>query len=103
MTMTTPDRLHTGAELAALLRCSERTVARLVIDGMPSILVRGRRVYDAAECLRWMRERDAAAPCPSDKTQKAAGTLRSASVVGAFTDACRRAQLRVMPSSPKLS
>lgn len=101
--MTTPDRLHTGAELAALLRCSERTVARLVIDGMPSILVRGRRVYDAAECLRWMRERDAAAPCPSDKTQKAAGTLKSASVVDAFTDACRRAQLRVMPSSPKLS
>jgi phage terminase Nu1 subunit (DNA packaging protein) len=101
--MHTPDRLHTGAELAALLRCSERTVARLVIDGMPSILVRGRRVYDAAECLRWMRERDAAAPCPSDKTQKAAGTLKSAFAVDAFTAACRRAQLRVMPSSPKLS
>jgi phage terminase Nu1 subunit (DNA packaging protein) len=99
--MTAPDRLHTAAELAALLRCSERTVARLVIDGMPSILVRGRRVYDAADCLRWMRERDAA--CRSDKTPKADGTSKCASVVDAFTDACRRAQLRVMPSSPRPS
>ena len=93
--------LHTAAELAAYLRCSERTVARLVTEGMPSILVRGRRVYDPAECVRWMRERDDG--CRSARTPMGAGTQRLASAVAAYTDAYRRVQLRVMPSDSKQS
>jgi excisionase family DNA binding protein len=43
----------TPAELAAHLRTSERTVARMVRDGCPSMLVGSRRRFDLAAVLAW--------------------------------------------------
>jgi excisionase family DNA binding protein len=85
----------TPAELAAELRTSERTIARMVADGCPSLLVGSRRRFDRAAVLAWAQER---AACQFVKTPKAAGTLKHASGVDAFTAACRQVQLRVMPS-----
>ena len=90
----------TPAELAAHLRCSERTVARMVLEGCPSMLVGCRRRFDLAAVLAWTTDR---AQCPPEKTPKAAGTQRLASAVAAFTDASRRVQLRVMPGASKQS
>jgi excisionase family DNA binding protein len=90
------DRLLTPAELAAHLRASERTVARMVADGCPSMLVGKRRRFDLAKVTAWMEER---AQCQSEKTPKVVGTPRSASIVDAFTERCRRVQLRPMRSS----
>lgn len=89
----------TAAELAAHFRISERTVARLVADGCPSILAGSRRRFDLAAVTAWMTER----ACPPAKTQTVAGTRRSASAGAAFTDACRQVHLRVMPSASKPS
>lgn len=87
----------TPAELAAHLRTSERTVARMVADGCPSMLVGRRRRFDLEAVTAWMTDR--AAACQSERTIKAAGTLKPASPVADFTDACRKVQLRVMPSA----
>jgi excisionase family DNA binding protein len=87
----------TPAELAAHLRTSERTVARMIVDGCPSMLVGSRRRFDLPAVTRWIQER--ATPCPPDKTTKAAGTLKPASAEAAFTAACRKVQLRVTPSA----
>lgn len=92
--MTSP--LLTAAELAAHLRTSERTVARMVVDGCPSMLIGKRRRFVLQAVLDWTAHR---AQCPSDKTPAAAGTPKRASNVAAFTDACRKAQLRVTPSA----
>jgi hypothetical protein len=56
---------------------------------------------DLAAVTAWITER--ADQCRPAKTPMAGGTPRSASAAGAFTDACRRAQLRVMPSEPSPS
>lgn len=90
----------TAAQLAAALGVSERQVNRLVHAGLPStpIGARGRR-YDLAECQRWLRE--SYQPCPSNAHRPAAGKSVPASVVNAYTDAYRRAQLRARPSGSR--
>lgn len=93
--------MMTPAELAAHLRTSERTVARMVAEGCPSMLVGRRRRFELAAVLEWTREQGA--QCRSVETRKDAGTLRLASIEGAFTDACRKVQLRAMPSASKPS
>ena len=90
----------TPAELAAHLRVSERTVARMVLDGCPSMLVGSRRRFELAPVTAWITER---AACPPEKTLKDAGTRRLASAANAFTDVSRRAHLRVMPGASKRS
>lgn len=90
----------TPAELAAHLRVSERTVARMVLDGCPSMLVGSRRRFDLAAVISWTTERSA---CPPAKTPMAVGTQRLASAVADFTAASRKVQLRVMPSASKPS
>lgn len=92
--------LLTPAELAARLRVSERTVSRMVADGCPSILVGARRRFDMAAVTRWTEQR-AREACPSEKTKPATGTQKPASIAGAFTDACRRVQVRVTPSGSR--
>jgi excisionase family DNA binding protein len=84
----------TPAELAATLRTSERTVARMVLDGCPSLMVGSRRRFELSAVLQWTREK---ASCQPDKTPTAAGTPKHASAVAAFTDAYRQVQVRVMP------
>lgn len=92
----------TPAELAAHCRVSERTVARMVGEGCPSMLIGKRRRFDLAAVTEWMRERGAAA-CPSDKTTPAATTQKFASAGAAYTADFRKAHLRVMPSGSKQS
>jgi len=84
----------TRQQLCAELAISESTVRRLELDGLPytPVGVRGKR-YDLAEVKRWLRTH----PCQSGSTRKpAAATSASWSGGAAFTDLCRRAQLRVM-------
>ena len=98
-TLEPPRHCFTAAELAAYLRVSERSVSRMVLDGCPSLLVGSRRRFEVEAVLTWTRERTP--PCPQEKMLQTAGTLKSASVAGAFTDAYRRVQLRVTPSASK--
>lgn len=95
----------TSAELAAQLRVSERTVARMLADGCPSLLVGRRRRFDLAAVLSWAQTRasEESSRCPSDKTPLGAGMPRLASAAADFTDAYRRVQLRAMPGSSKPS
>lgn len=93
--------LLTPAELAAHLRTSERTIARMVLDGCPSMLVGSRRRFELAAVMTWTQER--AASCPSEKTPLAVGTQRLASAVAAYTDAYRKVQLRATPSASRQS
>lgn len=88
----------TPAELAAHLRVSERTVARMVLEGCPSMLVGSRRRFELPTVTAWITER---AACPPAKTPMAAGTQRLASAVADFTAASRRVHLRVTPSASK--
>lgn len=89
----------TPTELAAALRISERTVARMVTDGCPSMLVGARRRFDLATVTQWAQERG----CQSAKTKTADTMPRLASAAAAFTDACRSVQVRAMPSASKPS
>ena len=82
----------TPAELAAALRVSTRTVARWDAEGCPCEWAGSRRRYDLAAVQAWNRER-AAASCQLEKTPKAAGTPKHASIGVAFTDACRSVRL----------
>jgi hypothetical protein len=86
--------IKTPAELAAHFRISERTVARLLADGCPSMLVGKRRRFDLGDVTRWMEGR----ACQQDKTPMDDGTQKLALGADDFTAACRRVQLRVMPS-----
>jgi len=95
------DDILTPAELAAHLRTSERTIARMVDDGCPSMLVRRRRRFKISDVLAWMSAQET--KCRPEKTPMAVGTQRLASAAAAFTDAYRSAQLRVMPSGSKQS
>lgn len=92
----------TPAELAAHLRASERTVARMVLDGCPSMLVGSRRRFDLEAVTAWITARGADR-CPHAKTPMGVGTQRLASAAAAFTDASRRVHLRVMPSASRRS
>lgn len=93
--------LLTPAELAAHLRASERTVARMVAQGCPSMLVGARRRFDVAAVTQWMHQQ--AEKCPSEKTPKGDTTRKFASAADAYTAAFRKVQLRAMPSSLKPS
>lgn len=96
------DLMLTPAQLAAALSTSERTIARMVRDGCPSLLVGSRRRFDLNTVKEWCADRTPnTQPCPSEKMPKAAGTPKSASAVNAYTAAYRKAQLRVMPSDSK--
>ena len=89
----------TPAELAAHCRCSERTIARLVDDGCPSIMVGRRRRFDLPTVMTWMQQRGST--CQYDKTPKAVGMPRLAFSGDAFTAACRLVQVRATPSESK--
>lgn len=98
----------TIAELAVALSVSTRHLERCRANGMPSVLVGTRaRRYDMAACIAWMQSQDPQSgqeqPCPSTPRQTAATKSPSASAVNAYTDAYRRAQLRVMPSAQRPS
>lgn len=90
----------TRQQLCAELGVSESTVRRWEQGGLPCtpIGTRNKR-YDLAECKAWLRS----TPCPTGSTKTAVATSPSSSTVAALTDAYRRAQLRVMPSSLKPS
>lgn len=93
--MTTTTEL-TRQQLCATLGVSESTVRRLEIDGLPftPVGVRAKR-YNLAEVKAWLRTHQ---PCQPGKTNKAAGTSALWSAGKEFTESCRRAHLRVMPS-----
>lgn len=86
----------TPAELAAALRVSERTVARMVIDGCPSMLVGSRRRFDLAAVTAWCTARAKAGP--QVKALPVTSSRQASVDANAYTDACRRMRLRVMPS-----
>lgn len=85
----------TPAELAAHLRVSERTVARMVSDGCPSLLVGSRRRFDVAAVTAWAFDR--ARTCQSERIPTDAGTRRSVSAVDDYIDAFQQVRLRVKP------
>jgi excisionase family DNA binding protein len=91
--------LLTPAQLAAYLNTSERTIARMLIDGCPSLLVGCRRRFDIADVTAWTLEQS----CRRAKMKMDDGMPRRALVDAAFTDACRRVQVRVTPSLSKRS
>lgn len=86
----------TRQQLCAALTISESTVRRLELDGMPytPVGIRSKR-YDLDECKAWLRENQ----CQSGSTSKGGGMSASWSGVNEFTESCRKAQLRVLPSS----
>lgn len=83
------------AQLAAHMGVSARTVARWDAAGCPCEWAGKRRRYDVEAVKAWNREQRT---CQQDKTPRAAGTPRPALTVAAFTENCRRVQLRVMPA-----
>ena len=92
----------TTEQLAAEFGVSARQVQRLAKQGMPSIPVGARaRRYDPTACRSWLQANDEALTCRSSEPKPVAGKSLSASVVSAYTDACRRAHLRVTPSALK--
>lgn len=82
-------------QLCAALGISESTVRRLELQGLPytPVGLRAKR-YNLAECKAWLRanqhqiERPKIAPIVS----------RSSTAKTAFSDACRKMKLRVLPS-----
>ena len=91
----------TPAELAAELRISERTVARMVLDGCPSFMVGRRRRFDLATVTVWTQEREKS--CRFAATPVVVGTPKSVSAANAFIDASKKVQFRVMPRNSKLT
>lgn len=85
----------TRQQLCAALQVSESTVRRWERDGLPltPIGIRGKR-YNLDEVRDWLRARG----CQSGETSKAPSTSALWSGANAFTDACRRVQLRTTPS-----
>lgn len=86
----------TRQQLCAALSISESTVRRLESLGLPftPIGARGKR-YNLDEVRKWLRGNQ----CQFGQTTKAGSTLGSWSKANEFTAACRRVQLRVMPSN----
>jgi excisionase family DNA binding protein len=91
--------MMTPAELAAHLRVSERTIARMVTDGCPSILVGARRRFELAAVKEWAAQR--AKECQSSNSRQVRGISLSASTVSALIADSRRVQLRVRPGNSK--
>ena len=93
--------LLTTEQLAAHLGISARQVQRLAAAGMPSVPVgvRGRR-YDPDVCIPWLQANEDALSGKKRRPQPSSARL-SESAASAYTDAYRRARLRVMPSEPK--
>jgi hypothetical protein len=90
----------TTEQLAAHLGVSARQVQRLRGMGLPCVPVGARAVrYDAAACTAWLQANWEHIACRTIETRPAATKSLSASAVDAFTGACRKAQLRVMPSA----
>lgn len=86
----------TPAELAAAFKVSERTVARMVLDGCPSMLVGSRRRFDLAAVTAWCTAR--AETVHQVKEVPVTSSRQTSATVNAFTDASRSVRLRVMPS-----
>jgi hypothetical protein len=86
----------TRQQLCADLQISESTVRRLERDGLPFTPIgkKGKR-YDLAEVKRWLRDHQ----CQSGPTKTAPSTSALWSAGRAFTDACRKVQVRGMPSN----
>lgn len=82
--------LLTPAELAAALRTSERTVARMVVNGCPSLMVGSRRRFDLEAVKAW------AAVQPALVQRPAPAAIRSAA--DAFTAAYKRMKCRAVPT-----
>lgn len=91
--------IMTRQQLCAELQISESTLRRHEQDGMPVILV-GKRTkrYDLQDVTTWLKKVRA---CPSGSTKKAVDTSVLCSMESAFTEECRKVQLRVMPSTWK--
>lgn len=87
----------TRQQLCAELAISESTVRRLELDGLPYTRLRARKRYDLAEVKRWLRGRE----CQSGPTKTELSTSALWSAGRAFTDACRKVQVRGLPSSLK--
>ena len=87
--------LVTRQQLCVDLAISESTVRRLELLGLPCVPVglRAKR-YDVAEVKTWLK----GAQCQFGQTQRAASTSASWSAASEYTAACRKVQLRVMPS-----
>ncbi|WP_141750063.1 hypothetical protein [Janthinobacterium sp. HH107] len=83
-------------QICAALGVSESTIRRLEQAGLPYTPVGARsKRYDLEECKKWLKENN---QCPSGTTKKAGSTSASWSMAKEFTESCRKAQLRVMPS-----
>jgi hypothetical protein len=54
------DGYDTRAQLAGELQCSERTIARYeqLPDGLPFVMVAGRKLYKRASTLAWLERRE---------------------------------------------
>jgi excisionase family DNA binding protein len=89
-------------QLCATLAVSESTVRRWVKDGLPytPIGIRTKR-FNIENTRAWLRERQAA--CQSGQTNRGGDMSASWSTASAFTEYCRKTQLRVMPSALKAS
>ena len=88
-------------QLCAALGISESTVRRLELIGLPytPVGLRAKR-YDLDECRRWLKEHQ---PCQSGKTNGGGITSASWPAASAYTELCRKVQVRVRPSSLKAS
>jgi hypothetical protein len=86
----------TRQQLCAELTISESTVMRLEKEGLPFTPIgkKGKR-YDLAEVKGWLRERG----CQSGPIKKELSTSALWSAGRAFTDACRKVQVRGLPSN----
>jgi hypothetical protein len=84
-------------QLCASLGISESTVRRLENLGLPytPVGVRAKR-YNLDECRRWLRENQS---CQSGKTSAGATTSASWPAASAYTELCRKVQVRVTPSN----
>ena len=86
-------------QICAELQISESTLRRHEKNGMPVILV-GKRTkrYDLQEVTGWLKKVQA---CRSGLTKKDVDMSVLCSMENAFTEECRKVQLRVMPSALK--
>jgi hypothetical protein len=74
---------------------SESTVRRLEADGLPFTPVGAKsHRYNLAECKAWLK----ANQCQSGKTAPVASISALWPMAKEFTESCRKAQLRVLPS-----
>ena len=84
--------LITKAEVAEHLHCSIRQVERLLKEGLPFVPIGVRKkLYSLQSVLNWVKSRES---CLSEKTKKAGGTRKFASMDNAYTEYCRQAQER---------